>query len=164
MRTHETKMRGSTEPSDLIIRPLTVEDAAAVSGLLRAQSPEYARFFYAFSFDADDIARMLAGRGADVYMGLLRGDELAGFFMLRGWNEGYEVPALGTFIAEKHRGLGLMRLTVELTKVICKMRGVSRVMYKSHPDNAPAKKAAAMGFTQGGVDAATGNLVFYLDI
>lgn len=159
-----TDTSGAADETDLVIRPLGVEDARAVSELLQAQRPEYARFFYAFSFDADDIARMLAGRGKDVYMGLLLQDELAGFFMLRGWNEGYEVPALGAFIAEKYRGRGLMRLTVELTKVICKLRGASRVMYKSHPDNAPAKKAAAMGFTQGGVDPATGNLIFYLDV
>lgn len=159
-----TDTTSAADETDLVIRPLRVEDARAVSELLHAQRPEYARFFYAFSFDADDIERMLAGRGKDVYMGLLWQDELAGFFMLRGWNEGYEVPALGTFVAEKYRGRGLMRLTVELTKVICKLRGASRVMYKSHPDNAPAKKAAAMGFTQGGVDPATGNLVFYLDV
>ncbi|MDT5270952.1 MAG: hypothetical protein QOH49_3138 [Acidobacteriota bacterium] len=160
----ETEANGSTEPTDFVIRPLKVEDAAAVSSLLRVQPPEYTRFFFAFSFDADDIARMLAGRGRDVYMGFLLRDELAGFFMLRGWNEGYEVPALGAVIAEKYRGRGLMQLTVEVTKVICRLRGASRVMYKSHPDNAPAKKAAAMGFTQGGADPATGNLIFYLDV
>ncbi len=159
-----TDTTGAADRADLSVRPLRAEDARAVSEMLRAQRPEYARFFHAFSFDADDIARMLAGRGRDVYMGLLWRDELAGFFMLRGWDEGYEVPALGAFVAEKYRGLGLMNLTVELAKVICRLRGASRVMYKSHPDNAPARKAAAMGFTQGGVDPATGNLVFYLDV
>lgn len=159
-----TESTSATDRTDLVIRPLRVEDARALSELLRAGRPEYARFFYAFSFDADDVARMLAGCGEDVYMGLLWGGELAGFFMLRGWDEGYEVPSLGAFIAEKYRGRGLMQLTVELTKVICRLRGAARVMYKSHPDNAPAKKAAAMGFKQGGVDSATGNLVFYLDV
>lgn len=159
-----TDITSAAGRADLVIRPLRAEDARAVSEMLRAQPPEYARFFYAFSFEAGDIARMLAARGRDVYMGLLWRDELAGLFMLRGWEEGYEVPALGAFVAEKYRGRGLMQLTVELTKVICRLRGASRVMYKSHPDNAPAKKAAAMGFTQGGVDPATGNLIFYLDI
>ena len=157
-------MSPSNDPADFIIRPLGVEDARALSEMLRAQRPEYARFFFAFGFEVDEIARLLAGSGRDVYMGLLLGGELAGFFMLRGWNEGYEVPALGAFVAEKYRGRGLMRLTVEVTKVICRLRGASRVMYKSHPDNAPTKKAAAMGFTQGGVDPATGNLIFYLDV
>lgn len=154
----------TADPADFIVRPLGIEDARALSEMLSAQRPEYTRFFFAFGFDADEIARVLAGRGRDVYMGLLLRGELAGFFMLRGWDEGYEVPALGTFISEQYRGRGLMQLTVELTKVICRLRGASRVMYKSHPDNAPAKKAAAMGFTQGGVDPATGNLVFYLDV
>ena len=149
---------------ELTVRPLLVEDAGAVSEMLRAQSPEYVRFFYAFSFDEGDIARMLAGRVKDVYMGLLWDGELAGFFMLRGWDEGYEVPAIGTFVAEKYRGRGLFRLTVELTRVICKLRGVPRVMSKAHPDNSPSRKAVAMGFEQAGVDPATGNLIFYLEV
>ena len=149
---------------NLTVRPLQIEDAQVLSSLLMAQPPEYTRFFYAFSFAADHIAKMLAERGKDVYMGLLWQDELVCFFMLRGWNEGYEVPTLGTFVAEPYRGYGFMQLTVELTKVICKLRGVSRVMYKSHPDNAPAKKAAAMGFTQAGVDSKTGNLIYKLDL
>ena len=163
-RTPATEANASADPADFNVRPLGVEDAAALATLLRSQRPEYARFFNAFAFDADGIARMLAGRGKDVYMGLLIQGELAAFFMIRGWNEGYDVPALGSFVAEKYRGRGLMQLTVEMMKVICRLRGASRVMYKSHPDNAPAQKAAAMGFTQGGVDPATGNLVYYCDV
>ncbi len=162
MNAAETNSSGNS--TDFAVRPLRVEDAQALSSLLLAQPPEYTRFFYAFSFAADHIAKMLAERRKDVYMGLLCQDELAGFFMLRGWDEGYEVPTLGTFVAEKYRGYGFMQLTVELTKVICKLRGTSRVMYKSHPDNAPAKKAAVMGFTQAGVDPATGNLIYHLDL
>ncbi len=162
MNAAETNSSGDS--TDFAVRPLRVEDAQALSSLLLAQPPEYTRFFYAFSFAADQIAKMLAERRKDVYMGLLCQDELAGFFMLRGWDEGYEVPTLGTFVAEKYRGYGFMQLTVELTKVICKLRGTSRVMYKSHPDNAPAKKAAVMGFTQAGVDPATGNLIYHLDL
>ncbi|MBA3240173.1 MAG: GNAT family N-acetyltransferase [Acidobacteria bacterium] len=161
---HTPDTNRSTDQTDFTVRPLRVEDAQALSTLLLAQPPEYTRFFHAFSFAADQIAKMLAERGQDIYMGLLWQDELAGFFMLRGWNEGYDVPTLGTFVAEKYRGYGFMQLTVELTKVICKLRGTSRVMYKSHPDNAPAKKAAVMGFTQAGVDPATGNLIYHLDL
>lgn len=159
-----TNTDSKADQTGLVVRPLCPEDARALSEMLRAQPAEYARFFYAFSFDEGDIARMLAARRRDVYMGLLWGGELAGFFMLRGWDEGYEVPSLGTFVAEGYRGRGLMPLTVELTRVICRLRGTTRVMYKSHPGNAPARKAAAMGFRQGGVDPATGNLIFYLDV
>lgn len=148
----------------LTIRPLRVEDAKALSAMLLAQPSDYTRFFHAFSFAESDIAKMLAECEKDVYMGMMWGDDVAGFFMLRGWNEGYETPTLGTFVTEKYRGCGFMPLTVELTKIICRMRGVSRVMYKSHPDNAPAKKAVAMGFRHAGVDANTGYLIYHLDL
>ena len=162
MQTPDTNR--STDQTDFTVRPLRVEDAQALSSMLLAQSPEYTRYFNAFSFAADHIAKMLAERGQDIYMGLLWQDELAGMFMLRGWNEGYDVPALGTFIAEKYRGYGLMHLTVETMKVIGRLRGASRVIYKSHPDNAPAKKAAAMGFKLAGVDPTTGYLLYHFDL
>jgi RimJ/RimL family protein N-acetyltransferase len=164
LNTSTTDATASSDPMDFTVRPLGVEDAPALSSLLRSQRPEYARFFTAFAFDADEIARMLAGRGRDVYMGLLIAGELAACFMIRGWNEGYDVPAFGSFVAEKYRGRGLMQLTVEMMKVISRLRGAKRVMYKSHPDNAPAQKAAAMGFIQDGVDPVTGNLIFYFDV
>ena len=49
-----------------------------MSRLLRAQPPEYVRFFYAFGFDEDEIARVLAARRKDVYSGMFWRGELAG--------------------------------------------------------------------------------------
>lgn len=151
--------------SNLAIRPLAVEDAAALSSMLLSQSPEYARFFRPFDFDTDTIANVLASQRQDVLMGLYWQSQMVGFFMLRGWNEGYDVPAFGILIDENYRGCGLEMLSLETAKIICKLRGATRLMIKMHPDNISSKGVARKtGFVQSGVEAESGNLIYHFDI
>lgn len=99
-----------------------------------------------------------------MYWGLYGGERMIGFFMLRGWDAGYEVPSLGALYDEEYRGFGLMALTVELAKVICLLRGAKQVMYKAHPDNIPSRSALRLGFTEAGVDPVTQHLIYRLDL
>ena len=148
----------------LTVRALRVEDAAAVSAMLRAQTPEYARFFYAFDFAETAIAELLAARVRDVYSGLFWQGELVGVFMLRGWDAGYEVPSFGVLIDERHRGGAFMRLSLEMAKLICRLSGAPRLMAKIHPDNVSPRGARRLGLTQTGVETETGNIVYHLDL
>jgi RimJ/RimL family protein N-acetyltransferase len=148
----------------LTVRALRVEDAAAVSAMLRSQPPDYARFFYAFSFDEADIARILAGRERDVYSGVFWQGRLAGVFMLRGWDAGYDVPSFGVLIDERHRGGAFMRLTLDMAKLICRMNGATRLMAKIHPENVSPRGARRLGFAQTGVEAETGNVVYHMEL
>lgn len=145
------------------VRPLAEQDAAIVSAFIRSQSPEYGRFFYAFDSDEKRIAGMLSAARKDVYAGVFWEQELVSFFMLRGWDEGYELPSLGVFVGENHRGKRLMPLMVESAKVICKLSGISKLIAKSHPDNAGLKNLLQLGFRQVGVEEATGNTLWHLD-
>jgi RimJ/RimL family protein N-acetyltransferase len=95
-------------------------------------------------------------------MGMYWQDRLIGFFMLRGWNSGYEIPAYGVLVDEKYSGYGLTRLSLKLAKSICKLRHVPRIMLKVNADNTIAKRLfEESGFTQTGVDAQTGNLIYH---
>jgi RimJ/RimL family protein N-acetyltransferase len=153
------------EIANLTFRPLRVEDASALSKWLSAQPPAYARFFRPFAYDEAAIADALARRGQDVFMGLFWRNGIVGFFMLRGWNEGYEVPAFGILIDEQYRGYGLEMAALDTAKVICRLRNVSRLMIKMHPDNISAKGVARKtGFVQTGVEAASGNLIYHYEI
>jgi RimJ/RimL family protein N-acetyltransferase len=147
------------------ILPLEKEDAPQLSEMLRAQSPDYTRFFTPFSFDQDAMTDILVRKNLDVFMGIFWGDELAGFFMLRGWDEGYEAPSYGVLIAEKYRGYGLTRLSLKMAKSICKLRQSPRIMLKVHPDNMAARSLfEEAGFIQTGSDAANGCLVYHFDL
>lgn len=149
----------------LTVRRLSAADALTLSALLAAQSDEYMRYFVPFAFDEATVGAMLAKARRDLYMGLHWGDELAGFFMLRGWDDGYAVPAYGVTIAEAHRGHGLARLTLELARTICRRRGAERIMLKVHPDNVVAKGLyERAGYVRTGRDERNGNDVYHLPL
>ncbi|HZH29378.1 MAG TPA: GNAT family N-acetyltransferase [Pyrinomonadaceae bacterium] len=154
----------SSFTDDLTVRPLNSEDASDLSALLLAQTPAYVRFFTPFDFELPSVAALLAEQGADVFMGMYWRDRLIGFFMLRGWNSGYEIPAYGVLIDEQYSGYELTRLSLKLAKSICKLRHVPRIMLKVNAGNIIAKRLfEESGFTQTGVDAQTGNLIYYFD-
>lgn len=149
----------------LAIRSLIPTDAPALSALLRAQRAAYAHFFHPFDFDEVSIAVILRESQRDVYMGMFWGDLLAGFFMLRGWDANYMVPAYGVLIDEKYRGYGLAPLSLKIAKMICERDGTRRMMLKVDPDNTCAKAVFEKArFTPAGVETHTGKLIYYFDI
>ncbi|MDT7778562.1 MAG: hypothetical protein QOC99_1074 [Acidobacteriota bacterium] len=152
-------------PEDyLTIRDLRPEDAAALSSLLKAQPPEYARFFYAFGFDESAIEKLLREREGDVYAGIYWRGEMVGFFMLRGWDAGFDVPSFGVLIDERHRGGAFMKLSLDAAKLICRLRGARRLLAKIHPENVSPRGARRLGFIQAGVEPETGNVVYHMEL
>lgn len=162
--TFSTRTNGGSSDTDLAIVPLRIEDAAKVSEMLRAQPPEYARFFYAFDFSEERIANVLANRIKDVYSGIIWRGELVAIFMLRGWDAGYDVPSFGVFVAEKYRGGTFMRIALDVAKLICRLSGARRLMATIHPDNVSPRGATRLGFVQTGVNNETGNIVYHMDL
>lgn len=132
--------------------------------MLAEQPAEYMRYFTPFAFDRATVGRLLAETVRDVYLGVFCDGELAAFCMLRGWDEGYDVPSYGVIVSERFRGRGLGALTIELSKTVCRLRGARRLMLKVHPDNAAARGLyERAGFRQTGVDARNDNLVMHYD-
>ncbi|HEX8556624.1 MAG TPA: hypothetical protein VF668_00905 [Pyrinomonadaceae bacterium] len=164
MHMHMTDADSSAGYADFTIRALGVEDAAAVSGLLRAQPPEYARFFYAFGSGEEEIARILAARVRDVYSGMFWRGELAAVFMLRGWDAGYDVPSFGVLVDARRRGRAFMRIALDVAKLTCRLSGATRLMAKIHPDNVSPRGARRLGFVQTGVEAKTGNVIYHMEL
>ena len=147
------------------IRPLTPPDAVSIAAFLRRQPPAYLRFFYAFgAADEAALARMLDANEKDFYAGVFWQHELIGIFMLRGWDEGYEIPSFGVLIDEKYRGGALMRLTLDAAKLICRLSGAKKLMAKIHPDNVSPRGARRLGLHQTGVEESTGNIIYHLEL
>ena len=148
----------------LTIRTLQPTDANDLCAFLRAQPPQYLRFFYAFGTDETAVAAMLAAAEKDVYSGVFWQTDLVGVFMLRGWDAGYEVPSFGVLIAEKHRGGAFLRFTLDAAKLICRLAGAKRLMAKVHSDNGTQRSLRRLGFAQTGVEESTGNIIYHLEL
>ncbi len=147
------------------VRSLTIENAAELSAMLLALPRDYARFFSPFEFSLDTVANVLSNQGDDVFIGLYWEDRIIGFFLLRGWNDGYEVPTFGIIIDKKYRGYELEMLSLDTAKIICRLRGAERLMLKMHPDNISAKGVMRkIGFIQIGVEPGSGNIIYHLEI
>src|SRR5258706_2333414 len=133
--------------------------------MLCAQLPEYIRFFYAFPFDENSIAMMLAACQNDIYYGAFADDRLVGFFMLRGWDEDYNIPAFGVVVDQEFNGYGISSLGLEMAKSLCRLRKVERIMLKVNPENIAGKTVyERAGFLPTETESLTGNIVYYYDI
>ncbi len=120
------------------IAPLSLRDAADLSRLLTAAAPEYVAHFHPFEFDGENVRAELERARRDRYWGMRTDGKLAGFFMLRGFDEGYERPAFGVFIAERFAGRGLARRALAASIEWCEKNGVKEMMLKVYRENATA--------------------------
>jgi len=133
--------------------------------MLQHQPPDYMRYFTPFQFDEKTVYSILSSVKRDVYMGFYWNGQLIGFFMLRGWDSGYEIPSYGVTIHHRFRNLGLAFLSIELAKVICRLCGASGVMLKVHRENEAARRVyEKAGFMRTGEDPKNDNWVYRLDL
>jgi N-acetylneuraminate synthase/N,N'-diacetyllegionaminate synthase len=144
-------LHGETDP---VIAPLTAAECGELSTILKGSRPEYAAHFNPFGFEEESVRAELEKARKDRYWGMRCGGELAGFFMLRGFDEGYERPAFGVFIAEQFAGRGLARRALAEATQWCEEIGVKEMMLTVYPENTAAVRIyEAAGFVASGGDA-----------
>ena len=148
----------------LILRPLKSEDATPLSRLIRSSPRNYYRFFSPFAFDPETLACLFDNAHRDQFMALELDEghtvQLAGFYMLRGFDNGYDIPAYGVFIAPRFQNLGLARMTLVHAEALCALNGVEKLMLKVHPENVVAHQLyEAQGFSYVRIDPSNSNLV-----
>jgi RimJ/RimL family protein N-acetyltransferase len=147
------------------ITELSSEQAENLSKLLLASDKTYTQFFIPFSFEASTIKDILESTEKDKYLGIFVGNELVGFYMLRGFDEGFEIPSYGVWIAKQFSGLGLSKLTLQHAISYCKVNGIKKILLKVHPDNSVAKKTYEnYGFEQKGTDANNNHLIYHKEL
>lgn len=97
-----------------------------------------ARGFRPHPFTREEIARLARRQGKDVYCLLVEGDRVVAYGMLRGWDEGYEVPSLGIAVHPDVRRRGVGRAMMEHLHGAARERGAARVRLRVLADNLPA--------------------------
>ena len=147
---------------EIEILRLTGHDAASMSMLLCSVDKEYSKYFTPFSFDVESLYGILSKAIKDLYFGVYVGKRLSGFYMLRGFDEGFETPSYGVWISPEFSRVGLATLTLSHCFAVCKLNGIKKVMLKVNPDNLAAKLTYEhCGFVQTGIDSKNGQLIYH---
>jgi [ribosomal protein S18]-alanine N-acetyltransferase len=96
------------------------------------------RHFHPHPFTDEEAEKLSCYSGQDLYCVLVAGRQILGYGMLRGWDEGYQVPSLGIALHPAARGAGLGRMLMHFLHAAAKRRGAARIRLKVYPDNLPA--------------------------
>ena len=104
-------------------------------------TPQYVQDFSPFPFDSKQAEFLCDYRGQNLYYAtIMESTKIIGFGMLRGWDEGYEIPSIGLCILKAYQGMGFGKLMLSFLEIASKVKGCSRVMLKVRKGNNRAKQ------------------------
>jgi RimJ/RimL family protein N-acetyltransferase len=147
------------------ISELQSNDADVLAAILQNSRKDYSKHFIPFEFNVSTIKSLLSKTINDKYFAIRVNTELAGFFMLRGFDAGYRIPSYGVWIDEKYSGIGLSTLTLQYSISFCKLNGIKKIMLKVAKENLAAKHIyEKFDFKQGGLDPKIGHLIYYKEL
>lgn len=86
-----------------------------------------ANLFCPHPADEETISQLVRYKGKDIYCLLVEEENILGYGLLRGWDEGYQIPSLGIAIHPSARGAGLGRIFMDFLHVMSFRRGASEV-------------------------------------
>ena len=86
----------------------------------------------------DAINALAKRKGKDLYCLLVGDDNILGYGLLRGWDEGYEVPSLGIAIHPAARGRGLGAVLMRFLHALAIQRGAKKVRLRVRKENETA--------------------------
>jgi ribosomal protein S18 acetylase RimI-like enzyme len=104
-------------------------------------SPEYTDFFSPHPLDATYAEHICHYQGRDLYYAIVHnGTKIIGYGMLRGWDEGYEIPSIGLCVLKKYQGSGLGKILLHFLETVIRLNGCDKVMLKVKKNNLAAFK------------------------
>ena len=150
---------------EIIIKKIGADSAKELSDLLQSEPPQYMKYFTAFNFNFKTIKDILSKKERDIFFGLFINDKIIGFYMLRGFDEGYEIPSYGVWISSEFAGKGLGKLTLQHAIAFCRINNIKKIMLKVYPQNTSAKVLYEnFGFKPTGIDNKNNNIIYMLNL
>lgn len=150
--------------SGLAITRVTDELIGAMEAFfdaLKAAGDE--EFFHPHPLDSKNAHRIASYCGKDLYYVVSEGDRILAYGMMRGWDEGFDIPSVGIAVHPMFRRRGIGRRLMNFLHLKAKEKGATKVRLKVYRNNAHAvgmyKK---LGYEFCG--EAEGQLLAYLDL
>lgn len=125
---------------ELELRPLGPDLESSLTDLFQAfQEMRDKVYFAPHPFTSQQAQAIAQYDGRDFYALALRRGTALGYGLLRGWDEGYEVPSLGLAVHPGFRGIGLGRLLMDYLHTVAALRGSRQVRLRVHKENRRAR-------------------------
>ncbi|MDD1776618.1 MAG: GNAT family N-acetyltransferase [Candidatus Helarchaeota archaeon] len=86
----------------------------------------------------EEAVRIANYAGNDLYYVLTVDKKIMGYGILRGWDEGYEIPTLGIAIHHKARGKRLGETFMHFLHSAARLKGATKIRLKVYPENLSA--------------------------
>lgn len=96
------------------------------------------KLFHPHPFTIETIEALARHEGKDLYYILTEGNSIVGYAMLRGWDEGYDIPSLGIAIHALARKRGLGLLFMHFLHALAYQRGATQVRLRVYAHNEKA--------------------------
>ncbi len=113
---------------------------------LKANGDE--EFFHPHPLTRLEAGRRCSYRGYDLYYAATCSGEVAAYGLLRGWEQGYDVPSLGIAVSPSYRGRGLARPFMMFLHAAARLRGAPSIRLKVYESNTKARELyRSLGYT-----------------
>jgi len=96
------------------------------------------KYFHPHPLTAEFARERADYRGNDIYLILISDREIVGYGMLRGWDQGYEIPSLGIVIHPDLQRQGNGRFLMNYLRLAAQQRGVKKIRLRVDQNNASA--------------------------
>ncbi len=98
-------------------------------------------FFHPHSFDRTTALDICANvnKRQDLFFVAFETPRIVGYGMLRGWDEGYDVPSFGVYVAQDRRDEGIGTALLDYAIEVARMKGCLEIMLKVYGSNRTAK-------------------------
>ena len=119
--------------------------------------------FYPHPFTNEAIRQVITQAHRDAYYVLVEGRQVLAYGMLRGWDEGFDIPSLGIAVHPSVRGTGLGKVLMHILHASARRKGATKVRLRVRSGNTRATQLyTSLGYEFQLEEA--GYLVGFLDL